>query len=335
MALLRQCRKAIQRIVFGDTLLPQEFFLGLADPQTEITVWLYGMGQPLDVTFRHSMACAAPFTVCIAFDEDRKPSEKDLGNLSLRFSERDGQKGVLGKICLKLASVIALDGMELILFEARGSTNYCLSKMRLCAHYLLHSYSQWRKVDTSGMKMSLLERRAAMVMFICPRPVSLVSLVDNSRGNIFPMNIMGSLGNGYFAFALKDSRRAAHLVERIGRIAVSSLPLARAPLAYQLAANHTKEFIDWEQLPFATRMSTTFEIPVPIFAQRVREMEIIKVRAIGSHILFLARVICDENRAEGPELCVIHGFYEAWRIKGRNTELQASLAEDLFNKRGS
>jgi flavin reductase (DIM6/NTAB) family NADH-FMN oxidoreductase RutF len=320
--------------VFGNTLLPQEFFLGLADPQTEVTVWLYGMGTPLDVTLRHSMACAAPFTVCIAFDEDRKPSEKDFGNLSLTFCERDGQKQVLGKISLKMISVVPAVGMELILFEARSSTNYCLPKIRLCAHYLLHSYSQWRKVDTSGMKMSFLERRAAMVMFICPHPVSLVSLNDDAGGNIFPMNIMGDLGKGYFAFALKDSRRAAHLVERTGRIAVSSLPLARAALAYQLAVNHTKEFIEWEQLSFVTRMSTTFSIPVPVFAQRVREMEIVSAHRIGSHTLFVARIICDETHARGPVLCVIHGFYQARRLKGRNAELQASLAEDSFNKRG-
>jgi flavin reductase (DIM6/NTAB) family NADH-FMN oxidoreductase RutF len=320
--------------VFGNTLLPQEFFLGLADPQTEVTVWLYGMGTPLDVTLRHSMACAAPFTVCIAFDEDRKPSENDFGNLSLTFCERDGQKQVLGKISLKMISVVPAVGMELILFEARSSTNYCLPKIRLCAHYLLHSYSQWRKVDTSGMKMSFLERRAAMVMFICPHPVSLVSLNDDAGGNIFPMNIMGDLGKGYFAFALKDSRRAAHLVERTGRIAVSSLPLARAALAYQLAVNHTKEFIEWEQLSFVTRMSTTFSIPVPVFAQRVREMEIVSAHRIGSHTLFVARIICDETHARGPVLCVIHGFYQARRLKGRNAELQASLAEDSFNKRG-
>jgi flavin reductase (DIM6/NTAB) family NADH-FMN oxidoreductase RutF len=133
---------------------------------------------------------------------------------------------------------------------------------------------------------------------------------------------------------LKDSRRAAHLVERTGRIAVSSLPLARAPLAYQLAVNHTKEFIEWEQLPFATRMSTTFNIPVPVFAQRVREMEIVRVHSIGSHTFFVARIICDETRANGPGLCVIHGFYQAWRLKGRDAELQASVAEDSFNKRG-
>jgi len=334
MSIGRRSRRAIQKIVFGDTFLPQEFFLGLADPQTEITVWLHGMGLPLDVTRRHTMACAAPFTVCIAFDEGQKPSAKDLRRLTLKFCERGGQRRVLGEIGLKLATIILDVGLILILFEARSSTNYCLPKIRLWVHYLFHLYSRRRKVDTSGMKMSFLERRAAMVMFIRPHPVSLVSLADEAGGNIFPMNLMGDLGNGYFAFALKDSRRAAHLVERTGCIALSSVPLSQASLAYQLAINHTKESIEWGQLPFATKESTTFNIPVPVFAQRVREMEVRKVRSIGSHILFLARIVRDETFSENLGLCVIHGFYQAWRLNGRSAELQASRANDSFYKRG-
>jgi flavin reductase (DIM6/NTAB) family NADH-FMN oxidoreductase RutF len=334
MSIARRGRRAIQKIVFGDSFLPQEFFLGLADPQSEITVWLHGMGLPLDVTHRHTMACAAPFTVCIAFDEGQKPCRKDLSCLTLKFCERDGQRRVLGEIGLKLTTIILDVGLALILFEARSSTNYCLPKMRLWAHYLFHAYSQRRKVDTSGIRMSFLERRAAMVMFIRPHPVSLVSLADEAGGNIFPMNLTGDLGNGYFAFALKDSRRAAHLVERTGRVALSSVPLSQASLAYQLAVNHTKEYIEWDHLPFATKVSATFSIPVPVFTQRVREMEVTKVRSIGSHILFLARIVHDETFSNGLGLCVIHGFYQAWRLNGHSAELQASREEDSLYKRG-
>jgi flavin reductase (DIM6/NTAB) family NADH-FMN oxidoreductase RutF len=333
MSIVRRCRTAIQKLVFGDTLLPQEFFLGLPDPQKEITVSLHGMGKELDVTCRHSMACAAPFTVCIAI-EDEDLNNKSLENLSLKFSDRKDQKRVLGEIGLKLTAIVPLAGRKLMLFEARSAANYCLPKARLWAHYLLHSYQSARKVDTSGMKMSFLERRAAMVIFICPHPVALVSLADEAGGNIFPMNIMGDLGDGYFAFALKDSRRAAHLVERTRRIAVSSLPLSQAPLAYQLAVNHTKESIEWDQLPFATKASSTFNIPVPVFAQRVREMEIKKVYSIGSHTFFVAQIIQDEIFSKGLELSVVHGFYQAWRLKGQRTELRASLAADSFSKKG-
>ena len=46
MSIARRGRRVLQKIVFGDTFLPQEFFLGLTDPQTEVTVWLYGMNAP-------------------------------------------------------------------------------------------------------------------------------------------------------------------------------------------------------------------------------------------------------------------------------------------------
>jgi len=336
MSIIRQCHRAIQRIVFGDTLLPQAFTIGLAEPQAEITVWLHGVGAPLDVTGRHSMACTDPFTVCIAFDEGRRPSEKELTRLSMKFCERDGKKRVLGEIILdpNSASVIPALGTYLILFEARSSKNYCLPKIHILAHYLRHLYLLWRKVDIAGIKMSFLERRAVMVMFIRPHPVVLLSLCGEAGGNIFPMNIMGDLGGGYFAFALKDSRVAAHLVERVGRVALSSVPLSQTSLAYQLGANHRKRAVDWDKLPFATKMSATFHIPVPVFAQRVREVEIETVRKIGSHTFFVARIIHDESFAGSVGLCIIHGFYQAWRLKGRRAELEASLAEDLLNKRG-
>jgi hypothetical protein len=63
-------------------------------------------------------------------------------------------------------------------------------------------------------------------------------------------------------------------------------------------------------------------------------MEIETVRKIGSHTFFVARITSDESFAESVGLCIVHGFYQAWRLKGRRAELEASLAEDLLNKRG-
>jgi len=336
MSVLRRCHRVIQRVLFGDTLLPQAFTIGLADPQAEITVWLHGMGTPLDVTRRHSMACTDPFTVCIAFDEGQGPREKEHHRLSLKFCERDGQKRVLGEINLnpKSATSIPAQGAELILFEARSSKNYCLPRIHILTHYLRHLFLLFLKFDIAGIKMTFLERRAVMVMFIRPHPVVLLSLSGEAGGNIFPMNIMGELDNGYFAFALKDSRLAAHLVERTSRVALSNIPLAQTSLAYQLGANHRKQTIDWEKLPFATRKSIAFQIPVPVFAPRVREMEIETVSKLGSHTFFVARIIHDEGFAGSVGLCIVHGFYQAWRLRGSRAELEAALAEDLLNKRG-
>ena len=337
MSIVGKCRRVIRGLIFGDTLVPQAFTIGLADPQMEIAVWLYGMGTPIDVTNRHSMACADPFTVCIAFDEEQKITEDNLRGLSLRFCERDGERRLLGQINLngKKTSAISANGLQIILFEARSSTNYCLPKTRIWAHYLLHRYSLWRKVDSAGVKMSFLERRAVMVMFIRPHPVVLVSLDGDAGGNIFPMNIMGDLQHNYFAFALKNSRLAARLVERSSQVALSDVPLAQTPLAYRLGANHGKSSIDWDRLPFATKLSAQFKFRVPAFTHRVREMQIETIRNLGSHTFFVARIVHDERSADSVGLCIVHGFYQAWRLKGHREELKASLANDLFNKRGT
>jgi flavin reductase (DIM6/NTAB) family NADH-FMN oxidoreductase RutF len=293
------------------------------------------MGPPLDVTERQSTACAEPFVISIAFDEGRGPGPADINHLSLEYSERDRLSLVLGRIGLRPRGKISATGVELHLFEARSSSNYCLPLRYLGAHYLLQAYAIRRRANVTDTKMSFLERRASIVTFIRPHPVALVSLIGAAGGNIFPMNLMGSLGNGRFGFALKVSRTPSHLVERAGRVALSSVPMPRSALVFELAANHFKESIDWSRLSFSTRPSATFHIPVPEFALRVRELEIESVHGIGSHKFFVAKIVSDLSFADGPVLCTIHGFFQAWRLKGRPTELRAALAEDWLNKHGS
>jgi len=323
----------IRRLVFGDTLLPQEFTIGLADPHGEIAVWLLGLGTPIDVTRRHSTVCSAPLTLCIALEEGEEQVKRDGQNLRLQFLELGRGERVLGEIRIKLVDVLPVDDLQLFLFEVSGSRNYCLPRVLQWGHYLLHSYSERKQGNSSGIAMSFLEKRSAMVTFIRPHPTSLGSVIDDSGGNIFPMNLMGELGHGYFAFALKNSRKAAHCVERANRIALSTVPFSHGHLPYQLAINHTKQSIEWNQLPFATAPSKRFNIPIPDFALRVREMEIMKIRKIGSHTLFVARVVSDERFTEGLELCVVHGFYQHWRLKEQRAALEASIAQDSLNKR--
>src|SRR5271167_1408424 len=134
MSITKQSRRAIKNLVFGDTLLPQEFTVGMVEPQAEIIVWLHGMGSPVDVTHRHSTACSDPFALCVAFDEGQTPDHRDLRRLSLKFCERDGRKRVLGKIGIRQTATISVPGSELLLFEARSAANYCLPRIRLYVH---------------------------------------------------------------------------------------------------------------------------------------------------------------------------------------------------------
>jgi flavin reductase (DIM6/NTAB) family NADH-FMN oxidoreductase RutF len=329
-------REVIKKIAFGETLVPQEFTLGLPDPQTEITVWLDGAGAPIDITHRHSMVCAAPLTICVGFDAGQRPNADELSQMKIRLCRRDGAKQLLGEVGLRPKTTVSRDEANLVLFEPRSSKNFCLSKTRLLIHYLLHADRQRRRDNTNGIRMTFLERRATMIMFIRPHPIVLVSVGSKENGNIFPMNLFGDLGRGYFGFALRTERLAGGLVEKAGRVALSCMPMPNGFMAYQLANNHTKTSIDWSQLPFSTKTSSEFGIPVPDFALRVRELTINEVHTIGSHRFFLARTVRDDIFSEAPAFCSIHGFYQSWRLRQineRKKELEASLAGDALNKR--
>jgi flavin reductase (DIM6/NTAB) family NADH-FMN oxidoreductase RutF len=302
---------AVKRIVLGKLNQPQQCNVGIHDPQPEIRVWLHGMGAPRDVTFTHSIACASPFTICIGggpWPLDLTPGQR----LTLQFRERDDEKRLLAELALRDTATILTNGPELHLFQVESCKNYCLPKGRLWAHYLHLAYQQSR--GSSHIRMSACEAHAMIAAFICPRPVVLVSAISGSRSNIFPMNLLGHLGDGYFAFALDSTRLAAPLVADAGTVALSSIPMEHSEVAKQLGKNHKQETISWNQLSFPTKPSTAFSIPVPCFASRVIEMQIETTRNLGSHTFFVARVIRDERRSDGAQFFMVHGIYQSWRL---------------------
>jgi flavin reductase (DIM6/NTAB) family NADH-FMN oxidoreductase RutF len=315
MTLKHRVAVAAKRIVLGKLNQPQQCNVGIHDPQPEIRVWLHGMGAPRDVTFTHSIACASPFTICIGggpWPLDRTPGQR----LTLQFRERDDEKRLLAELSLRDTATILTNGPELHLFQVESCKNYCLPKGRLWAHYLHLAYQQSR--SSSHIRMSACEAHAMIAAFICPRPVVLVSAVAGNRSNIFPMNLLGHLGDGYFAFALDSTRLAAPLVADAGSVALSSIPMEHSEVARQLGKHHKQETISWSQLSFPTKPSTAFSIPVPCFASRVIEMQIETTHNLGSHTFFVARVIRDERRSDGAQFFMVHGIYQSWRLANHN-----------------
>jgi flavin reductase (DIM6/NTAB) family NADH-FMN oxidoreductase RutF len=320
--MIRTIGKAIKQIALGD--LPQQCTMGMPDPQLEVRIWLEGLGDPIDITNNHVVACASPLTVGIGLDPERNRQTLQM-RLSLKFRERDGDRRLLAKVGLRRSGTVTAAGQELSLFHIRSCNNYCLARPRLWAYDLYQSFMRWRKDKNPEIPMSILGARSMNVFFICPRPVVLVSAMHGNTGNIFPMNLFGCIRDGYFAFALNSLRKAAPLVERAGRVALSSIPLGHAGLVRQLGKNHRSEFVEWDKLPFATIPSPALGLPIPQFALRVREMEIEAVHKLGSHTLFFARMIRDERLGDDPQFCIIHGIYQAWRLSMLREQSRPSI----------
>ena len=318
--MLKLARKTLKRIILGNTDLPQQCTVAMSDPQSEVEVWLHGLGSGVNVTESHMIACAAPSMIAIGSAGARQPRiELGTGAL-LKFHERGGNT-LLGQLVLQNSDVVRTGGGDIHLFEVKSCNNYCQPRLRLLGHALFQAWLRARGDKQTDVEMTGRAAKAMTVLFSCPRPVVLVSLALGDRGSIFPMNLMGPLGNGYFACALNSRRQAAPLVERAGRFAISSIPFDHAATSRKLGKNHRRESVDWNELPFPVTPSAALGIPVPAFASRVREMEVEVVRKLGSHTLFVARIIRDERWSDGPQFFMTHGLYEAWRRKGERAAL--------------
>lgn len=338
MSIGKQAKGVLKDLLLGKIRPPLKFFLGQDGPQQEVSVWLHGMGIPIDVTNHHALACAVPLIICVAFKNGTLLAERNLRGLSLRFCEKDGDRQLLGRIGLQYSGIsILTNGPVLYFFRVSNARSYCLPIFHLWMSYFLLAYKNWRTpLAPNTMAISFLGMRAMDILFSCPRPIALGSVEQGNFGNMFPMNVMGDLDAGYFGFGLQNAKSPSHLVAEAKRIALSTVPMQYGDLAYRLGRNHSIEKgIEWCELPFATKPSSKFGIPVPEFSIRVREIEVEAMQKFGSHNFFIGRVVKDERSTQNTEWCVVQGHYQTWRLKTRPNEVESSMAEDSRIKSGT
>jgi flavin reductase (DIM6/NTAB) family NADH-FMN oxidoreductase RutF len=319
MLIVRQARAVLRQLVFGPPI-PQFCTVGLENPQSEVRVWLRGLGSPLDVTEFNVIAAARPFTIGIGLEHIPDAAALESAPLFLEFCDRSGDPSVLGEIQLSYAQTIRIGDRVLCLFKASRSINRCMPRSVVWRRHLDFARQQRRVAKGPSppeTRMIIREFFALSTFYICPRPVVLVSVVDGNASNLFPMDLIGPIGGQHFSLALHGTSTAVPLIERSRRVALSSVPAEQISIAYALGKNHKKTDFHWNQVPFDLTISPAFALPIPEFALAVREMEVEEVHALGSHKLFVCRTRVNQLRAQGLQLSFVQGFYHARRQRTR------------------
>jgi flavin reductase (DIM6/NTAB) family NADH-FMN oxidoreductase RutF len=160
-----------------------------------------------------------------------------------------------------------------------------------------------------------------MIAYLCPRPTVLVSVSVPGHQNIFPMDLIGPLErSGLFSLALRSTSVSVPVMREVRQVALSSIPATMKAVVYKLAEHHKQPPSDLNALAFPVRPSREFGIPAVTTALRIQELAIVHSQEVGSHTLFLGRIVSDENLAEGAQLHHTAGFYQAYRRR-RGTPL--------------
>jgi len=285
--------------------------IGLEAPQSLIEVSLETQGATRDVTGRQVVLSLVPLVIGIGTAAGEAP--RASAGATLVFRDR-ARAQALGTLRLGAAGRLGSEPAPLDYCCVEGSDHACLSSpMRAWQRFL-----QARRGPTQGFSMSARELQHLLIFYICPRPVFLVSVADGAHENLFPMDLVGELGDGLFSLALRTTSPSIDTLRNSRRAALADVPLRNRALAYSLGKHHKLARIDWSALAVDTVCSARHGLKVPADSPRVRDLDVLDVHAQGSHTVFVCRVTHEERRPQsGPDgparLFHTSGIHRAWR----------------------
>jgi flavin reductase (DIM6/NTAB) family NADH-FMN oxidoreductase RutF len=285
--------------------LPQWSVVAVAPPQQAVIATLRWDGQSADVTADHTVASLKPLAIATSVDAGQCPV----------LEYRDSATGrLLGVLRLARTASIAAENISLTLYHVAAGEHRCLGWPRRPWNAWLQNRLMRKNRASNHLNMEPAVAQQLMIAYLCPRPVVLVSVDAPGHRNIFPMDLIGPLQrSGLFSLALRSTNVSVPTMREARRVALSSIPATMKAVVYKLAAHHKQPLSDWSELPFPVRPSREFGIPAVAASLHIRELAIVHSQEVGSHTLFLGRLVSDESLAAGTQLHHTAGFHQAWR----------------------
>lgn len=295
----------LKRVLLGPHAIPQWVPIGLHDPQDQVDVLLCARGDVRDVTRNNVVAALRPLTIGLTLPADETPARR----ADLLFRERRESGTLLGTIGLEFSTSIPVGSYRYWLCGTLGHTNRCLAPPRRWFHELRQVRAMFRSKEAFNFRLAPMELLRLFVFYCCPRPVSLVTVGWQDALNMFPMDLIGETEAGVFSMALRRTSPAVELIRQSKRLTLSGAPDDLRDHVYALGKHHRVRTIDVSALPFETEPSPLLRLPMLKSAVRVREIEVLETSVVGSHQLFLTRVLHDERRSRAPQMFHASGFY--------------------------
>jgi flavin reductase (DIM6/NTAB) family NADH-FMN oxidoreductase RutF len=284
---------------------PQWSTVAVAPGQQVVTATLHGDGKSMDVTADHTVASLVPLMIATSLDAGQRPV--------LEYRETATGK-LLGVLRLTRSASVATEKTTITLYYVTAGEHHCLGQPLRAWSTRLQNRLMLKNRAPHHFSPEPAAVQQLMIAYLCPRPTILVSVSAPGHQNIFPMDLIGPLErSGLFSLALRSTSISVPVMRETRKVALSSIPATMKAVVYKLAEQHKHPLAEWNALPFPVRPSQEFGIPAPASALRIQELDIVHSQEVGSHTLFLGRIVSEEDLAEGTQLHHTAGFHQAYR----------------------
>ena len=299
-------KRLLTSLLFGQSLRHRPVAINPLDQQPVRAVAIAD-GAEHDITTRLFPISLNPLLLGIAAAEPAPHTE-----MTIRMEDRSSSE-VVGELHAKKQKFMNFHN-RITLFRPTSASVRCIPARVLAWRYALAWQQARRNLrDPHAFHMSFADLVALNVFYMMPRPVYLISVIHEDSSNIFPMDLVGPLGDDRFVLALRLTSPAVELMLKSGRFVAAGAPAAMKPEIYQLGAHHKKRSVDWDALPVSLAPSPNFAIPTLSNALGIRELKVVHSEPQGSHMVFVTSVANQTTAPNEPQLCHVSDMYARWR----------------------
>lgn len=152
------------------------------------------------------------------------------------------------------------------------------------------------------------------IAYSLPRIISLVSIANGDRINLFPTDLHGSVGENFYINSLRIAGKANEQVEQLNQIVISEVDTLSYSEVYDMGKNHMKDFSDRSNFNLHSERSAVFKFPLPKAILRYRELKRLYSFDQGIHRIHAYEVVSKHQFNVGQTLSHIHQYYAQWRM---------------------
>jgi flavin reductase (DIM6/NTAB) family NADH-FMN oxidoreductase RutF len=311
----------LKRILTGLTI-EQEYvclgYEGFRDP-LKVFLTLRGVNSTEEVTYRHIFLGYKPLVIAITFPIE---SVTDLSEeICLSFSGNDfsinsnwkgfpSSKVSIARLKMKKIEVRKLSNEHVVFYKGLRGDHKFISYPSQFFNSIAQRVKN-RTKDNISLEGNLYDQ--VRIAYSVPRKISLITVCNDDLMNLFPTDLHGFVGEGFYLSSLRIMGRACQQVEQARKIVISEVDSNQFKVAYQLGKNHMKMMVEKNSFEFSGKFSKTFTIPLPVGVLLYRELELLNSFDVGIHRILIYKVVYSEKISELQTLAHIHQYYAQWR----------------------
>lgn len=229
-----------------------------------------------------------------------------------RWRDFPSDRNSVARLILRKQKEKELNEYTIMLYEGEYGEHALIHK----GHQFINRHlekMQVQSADNISLPGNLWDQ--VRIAYSIPRRISVITVSNGSRMNMFPTDLHGPIGNKGYAGSLRIHGRASGQVETYKRIVISTVEATSFQQCYAMGKNHMTDLKEFDKFSIFPERSHVLGFPLPDTVVTYRELKLANSLVFGIHRIHFYEVLNEHIvRHDTETLGHIHQYYAQWRI---------------------